>query len=350
MRNAELASLRTPNSELRTCATLRIETRGSVLLYVVWVVLLLSLFAAGVGSRALFALNLSRRLSEQLRAAYIARGAVRYAALVLARDETPSFDGLNDRWSSGSLFREHQVDGGSFSVTGEAQIEGGAAAQFGLDDEERRVNLNTAPTDVLIRFLEAAGGLRGDDALAAAAAIEDWRDEDDDERAGGAEGSYYRTLRDAYDCKDGPFENAEELLLVKGISPAVYRNVEPYVTVYGSGRLNLNTAPEPVLRSLGLSTAGLAGFLAFRAGEDSELGTSDDRALVAVSGLQSELEPYVPREDLARFAKLIQAQFLTTSSEAFRMSIQARTDRPEGRMQVACVLDRKGNVKAWSER
>ena len=349
MRNAELASLRTPNPELRTCDTPRAGTRGSVLLYVVWVVLLLSLFAAGVGSRALFALNLSRRLSEQLRAAYIARGAVRYAALVLARDGTPSFDGLNDSWSSGSLFREHPVDGGSFSVTGEPHTDGGAAAQFGLNDEERRINLNTAPTDVLVRFLEAAGGL-GDDALAAAEAIEDWRDEDDDPRTSGAEGSYYRTLGDAYDCKNGPFENVEELLLVKGISPAVYRNVEPYVTVYGSGRLNLNTAPEAVLRSLGLSTAGLAGFLAFRAGEDSELGTLDDRALVAVSGLQSELAPYVPREDLARFAKLIQAQFLTTSSEAFRMSIQARTARPEGRMQVACVLDRKGNVQAWSER
>ena len=76
VRSAELRTflLRTPNSELRT-------QHGSVLLYVVWAIALLSLFAASIGSRAIFSLGLTERFTDQLRAVYLARGAAHYAAL-----------------------------------------------------------------------------------------------------------------------------------------------------------------------------------------------------------------------------------------------------------------------------
>ena len=81
------------------------------------------------------------------------------------------------------------------------------------------------------------------------------RDEDDDERSYGAEDAYYRSRGFQYECKDEPFENVEELLLLRGMSPDLYRDVAPHVTVFGSGQLNLNTADDAALRALGLSHA-----------------------------------------------------------------------------------------------
>ena len=324
-------------------------TRGSVLIYVVWMVLLLALFAAGVGSQALFALDLSQRLSDQLNASYLARSAVTFAALRLERDPSPTFDGWNDVWADApTVLDRHELAGGWFSVMGERLPNQGP--KHGLVDEERRINLNTAPGEVLLRLAEFAGGLREHEALALADAIQDWRDEDDEQRPQGAENFFYHTLSQAYDCKDGPFENIEELLLVRGVSREVYERLEPFVTVYGSGRINLNTASEMVLRTLGLSHEGVLGVQRFRAGDDNQEGTGDDRELTAVGGLDAELGAYVPAEDLAQLKQLVQHNALSARSDAFRMAIDAEHGGPANHVQVFCVIDRQGAVKLWVER
>jgi len=323
--------------------------RGSVFLYSIWVVMLLSLFAAGVGSQALFALDLSDRLTEQLRASYVARAAVQYAALALEQDPTPSIDGFTELWADNpTLFNQHQVAGGWFSVT--APLQESQPIRHGLTDEERRLNLNTAPAEVLARLLEQVGGLSEGEAIDAGAAIEDWRDEDDTQRASGAEDFYYGSLSNAYDCKDAPFEHVEELLLVRGISPEVYRRLEPYVTVYGSGLVNLNTASPEVVRALGISDEGVSGFMAFRSGEDAQEQTGDDRQLAGVVGLEGELQAFVPKEDLAVLVALVKDQLLTSRSKTFRFRIDAEHGTPKSHVQAMCVMDRDGVVQSWMER
>ena len=325
--------------------------RGSVLVYVVWAVILLSLFATSVSSRALFALNLAERLAGQRQASYIAQAAIPAAGVVLAQDLSPMVDGANELWAHDPhRFHDYPMGGGTLRVTPEPIGEDGGARRYGMADEDQRVNLNTAPAEVLERLLEDVGGLRPREAAEAAASIEDWRDPDDDQRPSGAENFYYRSLRDGYQCKDGPLENAEELLLVKGVSPEVYARVAPLVTVYGSGRVNLNTAPRPVLRALGLSDAGVEGLTAFRAGEDNQEQTSDDRTLLSLGGLQSELERFVPIEDIAKLNTLAGAGFLGVGSEAFRMFIAAEAGRPQYQVHAMAVIRRQGQVQMWAER
>jgi type II secretory pathway component PulK len=203
---------------------------------------------------------------------------------------------------------------------------------------------------VLQRLFELAAGVEPEQAEEIAAAIEDWRDEDDKERPKGAEGFYYRSLRDGYDCQDGPFEHPEELLLVRGVTPEIYRAVEPYVTPYGWGRVNLNTAGRVVLQALGLSEAGVAGLLAYRGGENSVEGDDDDRQLVSVHALDAELAPFVPQEDLTRLVALVATEAVASSSDAFRTTIESRTEAGAGRLQALCVMDREGSIRLWSER
>ena len=320
-----------------------------MLLYVVWVILVLSVFAAAVGSQALFALDLSERRSGQLRAAYIARGALPYAAQALAGDETPTVDGLGEWWSNNAVrFQERPLGEGTFSLIGEESA--GRATRYGLTDEERHLNLNTAPAAVLQRLLVAQAAVRASDAEAIAASIEDWRDTDDKERPLGAENAYYQTRHDPYACKDGPFENIEELLLVKGVTPTAYARVAPYLTVHGSGRLNLNTASPVALQALGLSEAGVSGLVSFRGGGDNLASSSDGQVLTSIAALESDLKGVLPVEDLAQLKRLAAEDVLGVRSEAFRAVIQAQTARASERMRVSCVIDRQGRVLSWSER
>lgn len=53
-------------------------------------------------------------------------------------------------------------------------------------------------------------------------AILDWIDADDEPRPEGAEYDYYESLETPYACKNGPLDSIEELLLVVGVTPEIY--------------------------------------------------------------------------------------------------------------------------------
>ena len=78
---------------------------------------------------------------------------------------------------------------------------------FGVEDEGGKVNINTAG----LRQLIMLPGMTPD----IAAAIIDWRDQDETPGQNGAEQESYP----AYRVKNAPFETVEELLLVRGITP-----------------------------------------------------------------------------------------------------------------------------------
>jgi general secretion pathway protein K len=84
--------------------------------------------------------------------------------------------------------------------------------------------------------------------------IQDWRDSDSLVRLHGAENDYYLALPIPYPAKDGFFHTPEELLLVRGITPALFYGREgpalrDLFTVYSSGgnSVNLLTASPLVL-------------------------------------------------------------------------------------------------------
>jgi general secretion pathway protein K len=52
--------------------------------------------------------------------------------------------------------------------------------------------------------------------------ILDWIDPDDFRRINGAENDYYQSLKEPYNCKNGPLDSIEELLLVRGVTPELF--------------------------------------------------------------------------------------------------------------------------------
>jgi len=100
-------------------------------------------------------------------------------------------------------------------------------------------------------------------------AVIDWIDVDDiPTGSGGAESSYYRGLEKAYIARNGAMETIAELRLIKGFTDEILLKlgarrvggiVDPATNLYftalplpqgGGWRVNLNTAPPPILNSL----------------------------------------------------------------------------------------------------
>ena len=83
-------------------------------------------------------------------------------------------------------------------------------------------------------------------------AILDWLDADGDARfPNGAEDPYYTDLKPPYRAANRPLVDPSELLLVRGVTPAIYARLRPFVVVLdGNAAINLNTASPEVLMSL----------------------------------------------------------------------------------------------------
>ena len=77
-------------------------------------------------------------------------------------------------------------------------------------DEASKLNLNTATQEMLELLPRMTPQL--------AAAIIDWRDENDEPSPDGAEEETYQRLTPPYRCKNAPFESIEELRLVYGMT------------------------------------------------------------------------------------------------------------------------------------
>lgn len=114
-----------------------------------------------------------------------------------------------------------------------------------LRDANAALNLNHADERELQRLFAA---LRIDAGLAdrLAQSIADWRDADDAPRARGAERATY--LNEGLDVMpaNAPFRSVAELRAVRGMTDGIFALVRPYLTVEGSGLVNLNAAPRPV--------------------------------------------------------------------------------------------------------
>lgn len=328
----------------------RWQRTGSVLILVVWTICLLSILAVALGSRCAFALGLTDRLEQQLRSSYIAAAGVQQAAQILNSDESVSVDGMNDVWANNGALYEHLFGGGVFSISAPNAASPTKPALPGLIDQERFLNLNTATPEMLKALIQGVAGTKSLEATSIAESIVDWRDKDKEQLPSGAEEYYYLGLSTPYECKNAPFESVEELLLIRGMTPEIFKRIRPYVTVYGSGAVNLNTAGEEVLYALGLSSLSVQGLLAYRAGEDDKLGNEDDRVLVSANAFSADLQALMPAEDIKTLVKLSSQKLVDVRSTAFEVRSAARLDRENTGTRVTAVIDRDNNVLSWEER
>ena len=178
---------------------------------------------------------------DSIRAGLVAEAGIAAARVALREDEGDNnYDTLDEIWSR----PVPPIDLGEGTI------------QIVVEDEERKININrlvltngNAPDDqrlaVFQRLLEI---LDIDPSLADA--VVDWLDNDETPRVGGAESAFYLSRKFPYKSKNDLFDTVEELRLVRGVTQEVFEKIRPFITIYSSGKVNINTAPAQVLMAL----------------------------------------------------------------------------------------------------
>jgi general secretion pathway protein K len=134
-----------------------------------------------------------------------------------------------------------------------------------IRDESAKIDINTA-ADPLLRGLLVSTGLPEDEASRLLDAILDWRDPDSLKRINGAEEADYRAAGLTYKPANAPFQTIEEIQLVLGMRPEIYRRIAPSITVFSrqTGVNPLLATREVLLAIPGVTTEQVDQYLVQR--------------------------------------------------------------------------------------
>ena len=228
----------------------RSSSSGIALITAMLVMALAAIAAAAVLVSANAGIRRASTLIDGERAWWYAQGLESWVQRILAGDleKDAAVDSLKEDWA-------RPVD--------YLPVEQGAV-RGKLEDLQGRFNLNnlasTQPTkyqEQLQRLFQNIKDLDSAQAQPLAEAIRDWIDADQiPSGAGGAEDTDYMGLPQPHRAANQPMSSPTELLAIKGVTPAIYKLLAPYVCTLpiGTGRvatkINVNTASAPLLLAL----------------------------------------------------------------------------------------------------
>jgi general secretion pathway protein K len=149
----------------------------------------------------------------------------------------------------------------------------GITVEVRVTDERGKLDINSADEQTLLQLL-TANGMESQEAKLLAAAVMDWKDADEIERADGAELDSYAAAGLAVGPGNRPFMMTDELLQVLGMPWELYQKMEPGLTVYSqSGQPDPAYAPvESLLALPEMTEEDALNFVAQRHSEESLSG------------------------------------------------------------------------------
>jgi len=239
------------------------NNKGVVLIMVLWVLMVLSLIAWGLGRRSSLEVSLLETYRGKLRSYAAARAGINMIMDMLQK--TPSTK--DTLYSSGinidvtkspeSLFAHMDVGNKEFaSVAWNAQnynTNSQPQLEYGLSDEEGRININAiniSNYQILSALLQLKGVSAGD-ADQLALAIVDYTGTN---AQVSSNNSFLQLDDSSMKTKNRPYDNILELLEVNGMTHDIFDKIKDDVTVYGNSQnglwINTDTASNDVIQAV----------------------------------------------------------------------------------------------------
>lgn len=203
---------------------------GIALVLVLWALLLLTIVTGSFALMARMDRLEANALLSGTQARLSAEAAINFAVLALRdpADET--------RMRADGRLYQQEIDGVLLEVS--------------AIDERGKLDINAAD-ELILTNLFTGHGMELDAAELLAAAVMDWRDEDELERVNGAEVDAYLAAGLEVGPGNRPFMMTEELLQVIGMEYEMYRKLEPGITVFSrAGEPDPAFAPVEALMAL----------------------------------------------------------------------------------------------------
>ena len=221
--------------------------RGSALLTVLWLTAALSAIGVAVASNVRGETERTATGVDETKSYFIARGAIDRAALHVL------WQGYVDGDRQPLYFRPGQPTMNLDFPGAQVTVE--------IVPETAKLNINTAGPEDLLRLLSALG-VPIDRATDITSAIVDWRTTPDPNR-GSPFDAFYLARTPSFLPRHTSFQENEELLLIRGMTPALYygesldnsqAGLRDCVSVFGSdSAVDVNSAQPATLQAVGLS-------------------------------------------------------------------------------------------------
>ncbi len=201
--------------------------------FVLFIVLVIVATVAVFLFSLFFVSNLNLKKTEDFKdytIAYHAAVSATKIALKFLEQDRNGFDGEGDDWASPFSYNYR-----------------GIFVSLKISDECGKLNVNRLTDPLIYRMGERLmENLEMEDIIPA---VKDWIDSDDYPEDGGAESFYYEAF--GYKPSNTAMRSIYELLYVKGVDEKTFKKLKNFLTVYGDGKINVNSAPKEVLLSLG---------------------------------------------------------------------------------------------------
>jgi general secretion pathway protein K len=322
------------------------KNRGMAVIVALIAITVLTIIAGAFAYSMKVETHLAANSNNDEQMLWMGRAGVELARYVIALENNQPYDALNQIWAGGPgagtetnsalmglSLTDYPVGAGTISVK--------------IIDLERKVNINAAAPQLLQQVLTVQGA-DASKISEVSDSILDWIDPDDATRPAGAESDYYQGQNPPYYAKNAPMDDASELLLIKGVTMAMFNGgsetndqgaafqhhqlgfghrpgeepnylfgLKDVFTPFGSGKININTADTTVLQLIpGVDQSSAEAIVKWRAGPDGAEGTEDDT-------------PFMGPGQLAAAGVNPQAigqigNFITTKSTAFEVHVTAR--------------------------
>lgn len=207
------------------------QDHGFIFIVVLWLIAIVAVAAATFRNSTQTSIQLASNLSENARAeAYADAGAELAFADILESAADPQRP------------PRFPPDGRSIRCSIDSQVD----VIISVRDASGLVDLNTAGLPLLEALLAGVGARSNAKQLAAA--IYDFKDNDDDARSGGSEREAYANSGLDTPPKNAPFSSVHELNQVLGFEAALVEKLQPYVTVLsGQPGIDPNSADAQLL-------------------------------------------------------------------------------------------------------
>lgn len=264
---------------------------GAALIVAVWVILILTMLISSMAFDMRVEANVAAYQRKRVKAQYLARAGMSWSIAALSRDakENPneeiSFEpGQDEDLVIASINLARGV-----GVSGLTKELGDGTFSVDILPEESRRNVNKLTEEDWDEVFDQAGveNTRWGELYHC---LIDWIDEGDEHMLLGAESddAYYRE-RD-YEVKNAPLDTVDELLMIKGFDESllyggpspesdetIYRGIAGWLTTWGDGKVNINTASREVLFTLpNIDESVIDDILEYRTGIDGVANTKDD--------------------------------------------------------------------------
>jgi len=206
---------------------------GVALVLVLWVIVLLTVIAGAMAISQQAGVSMVSNTKQERQGRALAAAGIQFMALQLEQRNRPLEE---QTYRVDGQLRPWQFAGQTIWI--------GALPDIG------RVNLNLADEKLLAGLLLAAG-LDEEQMEGIRDAILDWRDKDSDHHLAGAEDDAYEAEGRPIGARDDIFQSVEELQQVLGVTPALYKQLAPMLTIHSMQRtVNPAYANVDVLSSI----------------------------------------------------------------------------------------------------